>query len=134
MRSVRPLNARQSSLYADDRTGVRATFCTQSISYGQPEATLKSAMDPLRLSAANALNITRELLCLVDDWAGGYRDFAWSNPARQLLSAAIEFESPAAEALRNAVFKRFALHLTDVPAGAFDTVGSLVQHVFDSLC
>ena len=91
-------------------------------------------MDPLRLSAANALNITRELLCLVDDWAGGYRNSAWSNPACQLLSASIEFESPAAAGLRNAVFKRFALDVSDVPPGAVDTVGSLVQHVFDRLC
>ena len=114
--------------------GVGATFCTQSIGYCHPEATLKSTMDPLRLSAAYALNITRELLCLVDDWAGGYRNSAWSNPACQLLNEAIEFESPAAEVLRNAVFKRFALDVGDVPPGAFDTVGSLVQHVFDRLC
>ena len=91
-------------------------------------------MDPLRLTAVNALNITRELICLVDDWAGGRRDLAWSNPASQLLSNAIANETPARQALINMVLTRFALDVTEVPPAAFDTIGSLVQHVFNSLC
>lgn len=90
-------------------------------------------MNPLRLSAANALNITREVLCLVDDWAGGRRDGAWSDPARQLLSESTAFESLAGRALIDAVITRFALDVTEVPPAAFDAVESLVQHVFDRL-
>lgn len=103
------------------------------MSHFRPETILKSIMNPLRLSAVNALNITREVLCLVDDWAGGCRDGAWSNPARQLLSEPTAFESPAGRALINAAITRFALDVTEVAPGAFDTVGSLVQHVFDRL-
>ena len=110
-----------------------ATFGTHSTGLCRPETTLESAMNPLRLTAGNALNIARELMCLVDDWAGGRRDHTWSDPARRLFGETIALESPAAQALKHAVVTRFAIDAAQVPAAAFDTVGSLMQHVFVSL-